>query len=88
MTQTLLLKKPKNPKTIPSNMVCQWKDFNNDNLWYIVWKVLKHKIQIWYFQKTLTETLPMKKPKNPETIPSNIVYQWKIFINVDILYIV
>ena len=30
---------------IPSNMVCQWKVFNNDNILYIVEKVLKNAIQ-------------------------------------------
>ena len=40
------------------------------------------------FSKTLPETIPSKKHKNPETIPSNMVCQWKVF-NIDgILYIV
>ena len=36
LTETLLLKKPKNPKTIPSIMVCQSKVFDNDGILYIV----------------------------------------------------
>ena len=36
MTETLTIEKTKNPETIPSNMVCQWKVFNNDNILYIV----------------------------------------------------
>ena len=40
------------------------------------------------FSKTLTETIPLKKPKNPETIPSNMVCQGKVFNNDKIMYIV
>ena len=40
------------------------------------------------FSKTSTETLPMKKPKNPEFIPSNIVCQSKLFIHSGVLYII
>ena len=40
------------------------------------------------FSEALTETTTMEKPKNTETIPSNMVCQWKVFKNDDILYIV
>ena len=39
------------------------------------------------FPKTLTETIPLKKLKNPETTPSNMVCQIKVFVNDDILEI-
>ena len=44
-TETLPLEKPKNPETIPSNMLCQWKVFNNDEFLFIVGKVLQNAIQ-------------------------------------------
>ena len=50
-TETIPSKKPKNLETIPSNLVCQWKVFNNDDKLYIVEKVLKNAIQCWYFRK-------------------------------------
>ena len=45
MTETITIEKPRNPDTIPSNMVCQGKVFNNDNIFFIVEKVLKFRIQ-------------------------------------------
>ena len=41
LTETILLEKPKNPETIPSNMVCQWKILNDSGLLYIIRKVNK-----------------------------------------------
>ena len=38
------------------------------------------------FSKASTETIPLKKPKNPETILSNMVCQRKIFKYDDIFY--
>ena len=38
--------------------------------------------------KTSTETLPLTKPKNPETIPSNMVCQRKVIKKSGVLYIV
>ena len=40
------------------------------------------------FSKTLTQTLPLKIPKNRETIHPNMVCQWKVFSNDIISYIV
>ena len=51
MTETITIEKPKNPETVPSNMVCPWKVFNNVNILYIVWKVLKRRIEQWFFRK-------------------------------------
>ena len=33
--------KTKNPETIPSNLVCQWEVFDNDNILYIAEKSWK-----------------------------------------------
>ena len=33
-----------------------------------------------FFSRTITETLPLKKPKNPETLPWNLVCQWNFLI--------
>ena len=44
MTETITIEKPKNPETIPSNMVCQRKVFNNHDVLYIVEKILKNSI--------------------------------------------
>ena len=41
LTENLPLKKPWNPETRTWNMVCQWKVLDNDNISYIVGKVLK-----------------------------------------------
>ena len=38
--------------------------------------------------ENINETLPSKKPKNPENLLSNMVCQWKVFITDDRLYIV
>ena len=40
------------------------------------------------FSKTLTETLPLKKPKNPKNNPETWYVNEKVFDNYDILYIV
>ena len=40
------------------------------------------------FMKTSTETIPLKKPKNAETIHANMVCQRKVVNIDDILYIV
>ena len=45
ITEIILLKNPKNPKTIPWKMVCQLKDFDNDDILYIFENVLKNAIQ-------------------------------------------
>ena len=41
INSNLTIEKTQNPKTIPSNMECQWKLSTNDNILYIVEKVLK-----------------------------------------------
>ena len=88
MTETITIEKPENPETLPSNMVCQWKVFNIDNI-IIYWlKNLKTKNRTMIFSKTLTETSPLKKPKNFKISSWNIVCQWKLFNNDYILYIV
>ena len=40
------------------------------------------------FSKALTETKPLEKPKNLETIAWNMVCQWKFFKNSEVLNIV
>ena len=69
LTENLPLKKPKNPKTIPSNMVCQGKDFNNDDILYIVEKVIKMLFNGNVFKNVVSNYYDQK----PETIPSNLV---------------
>ena len=44
-TETFTIENPKNTETIPSIMVCQRKVFSNDDILYIVEKVLKIAIQ-------------------------------------------
>ena len=45
MTETITIEKPKNPETIPPNLLCQGKVFVNDDILYIVEKVLKTTFQ-------------------------------------------
>jgi len=41
LTETIPSKNPKNPETIPSNVACPGKNFNNDKIFSIVEKFLK-----------------------------------------------
>ena len=45
MTETITIEKTQISGTIPSNLECQWKVFNNYDIIYIVEKVLKNAIQ-------------------------------------------
>ena len=45
LTEILPMKKPKNPRTIPSNTVCQLKIFDKDHVFYNVEKVIRNAIQ-------------------------------------------
>ena len=51
-------------------MVCQRKNFNNDDILYIIGKVLKALFNE-NFSKTLTEATPLRKPRKTGTILSN-----------------
>ena len=44
LTETLLLEKPENLETIPSNMASQRKFFINSGVLYIIKKVIKCKL--------------------------------------------
>ena len=80
-TETLPLKKPTNPETIPSNMVCDWKILSNSRVLYIIRKVIKCRFE-WYL--SLKRWL---KPLPCET--SNMVYvNEKGFDNDDVKYTV
>ena len=38
------------------------------------------------FLETLTEAIPLKKLKNPETIPRIMVCQYKVYIKWSVIY--
>ena len=42
------------------------------------WKNYEKLYPMMIISKTLTETFSLEKPENPETIPSNMVSQYKI----------
>ena len=88
LTETTLLKKPENEETILSNLVCQWKVFNNDDILYIVEKVLKNAIQQKNFQKHQLKLYHWKNSKTVKLTLKHGICQWKIFSNSGVLYII
>ena len=87
-TEILLLKKHKHPE-INTKTWCV-----NENILILMtfYTSLKKSLENCYstitFSKASIETLSLKKTKNPETIPQNMVCHWKVFSNSGLLCII
>ena len=64
MTETNNIKDQKNPESKLKGSLCQWKDFDKNDILYTIEKVLRSASQINYFRKQWLSFLPSKLETN------------------------